>query len=127
MAEWCKAFKENKGTAEDPWFASRPGQSFKKVSTSDEVQLLIAAQLQINRLTSTVAVAVRRSVFVEEAETKEVDQEAEGSDVEDHLRVVDLLRFVEPLQALHGDGEAESDEKDCVDQGTCKRQIRVRL
>ena len=33
------------------------------------------------------------------------------------LRVVDVLRLVEPLEALHSDGEAERHEEDRVHQG----------
>ncbi len=54
---------------------------------------------------SPVAVAV----LVEEAEPEQVDHQTQRPDQQDHLGVVDVLRLVEALEALHGDGEAQGD------------------
>ena len=53
---------------------------------------------------------------MEQAKTDEVDDETHGADPEDHLRVVDVLGLVEPLEALHRDGEAERHQEHRVDE-----------
>jgi hypothetical protein len=50
-----------------------------------------------------MTVAMRRPVFVKEAEAEEVDDETHHADVEDHLGVVDLFRFVKSFQTFHRD------------------------
>ncbi len=58
-------------------------------------------------LGSSASSAVRVPVLVKEAETEQVDHQAQHPDQEDHLGIVDGLGLVEPLEALDGDGEAQ--------------------
>ena len=66
----------------------------------------------------SMAVTVTTAVLVEQTQTNQVDNQTHCANPQDHLRVVDGLRLVEPLQALNSDGEAESHEEDGVDQSS---------
>lgn len=67
--------------------------------------LLLSRPVRVSVSPSPVAVAV----LVEEAEPEQVDHQTQRPDQQDHLGVVDVLRLVEALEALHGDGEAQGD------------------
>ena len=47
----------------------------------------------------------------------DVDEETNTADNQNHLWVLDWLRLDKPLESLDRDGEAERQEKDCINQG----------
>jgi hypothetical protein len=84
-----------------------------------EPSLIFLKKKQLTRFSVAVSVpAMRVSVFSKEQQSEQVDEKSEGTNDENHLGVVDLLGVVEPLQALHADGEAERDQKDSVHKST---------
>ena len=62
--------------------------------------------------------AVRMSVVVEEEESDNVRSEAQASYDDHYLGVGDFGDVDEALNGFHEDGEAESQEKDTIDEGS---------
>ena len=64
------------------------------------------------------AMTVAVTHVTEQTHPEQVDGEAHPTNNHDHLRVLDVLDQEEPLEALHSDGEAESEEEDGVDESS---------
>ena len=74
--------------------------------------------LRVSRLTMAVTMSLLSPVTVtKDDKANDVDKETHSAHNQDHLRVLDGLRLDKPLESLDRDGEAESQEKDCVNQG----------
>ena len=64
-----------------------------------------------------VTVSVAAAVLVEQAEADQVDDESHGAHPQDHLRIVNFFRLVEPFQTFDSNRETESNQKDGIDEG----------
>ena len=68
------------------------------------------------RVSMAAATAVRVRMPGEEEEAEDVDEETNGADDEQQVRIVDLFRLRDALESLDEDGEAERYEEDRVDE-----------
>merc|ERR1719420_1296165 len=99
----------------------RPDISSSVGNLRDVVLLLFVRevrQMTVGGPAQSMAMAMTSSVLVKQTKTDQIDNKSHCSYPQNHLRMVNLLRFVESLQTLHSDGETQGYQENRIDQSS---------